>query len=111
MCDLWKNDFIPFIEWCLEGGWSKGLVLDRIDNSKDYSPDNCRFITNRQNLQKMHKENGMNGENAGNAKLTYAQVEEIRILLAIGEKRYVIAEKFRVSKSAITAIKTKQNWR
>jgi len=44
MCDEWKNDPGAFIAWALENGYKEGLSLDRIDNNKGYSPDNCRFV-------------------------------------------------------------------
>lgn len=46
ICDEWK-EFIPFYEWAIENGWREGLTIDRIDTSKDYSPDNCRFISHK----------------------------------------------------------------
>lgn len=44
VCDEWTN-FINFYNWAIENGWEDGLTIDRIDYSKGYSPDNCRFIT------------------------------------------------------------------
>lgn len=45
VCELWKNDWISFREWGLQNGYIKGLHIDREDNSKGYSPDNCRWVT------------------------------------------------------------------
>lgn len=45
MCEEWRNDFIKFYNWALENGYEKGLQIDRIDNEKGYSPDNCKFST------------------------------------------------------------------
>ena len=49
MCQEWKESSAAFIDWCLSAGWAPGLQIDRIDNNKGYSPDNCRFATPRQN--------------------------------------------------------------
>ena len=44
VCDEWRNDFKSFYNWAIENGWKKGLINDRSDNDKGYSPDNCRFV-------------------------------------------------------------------
>ena len=46
----WKT-FIPFMEWALDNGFEKGLEIDRIDNDGNYTPDNCRFVTNKTNMR------------------------------------------------------------
>lgn len=55
VCDEWFNDYFVFRKWALENGYKLGLVIDRIDNSKGYSPDNCRWVT--QLVNSMNKDN------------------------------------------------------
>lgn len=43
VCDEWKTNFENFYLWSLSNGYKKGLTLDRIDNSKNYEPNNCRY--------------------------------------------------------------------
>jgi hypothetical protein len=52
VCSEWENDPAAFAEWALSHGYKKGLQIDRIDNDKGYSPDNCQFITCAENVRK-----------------------------------------------------------
>jgi hypothetical protein len=40
----WANSYLAFREWAIKNGYKNGLQIDRIDNSKGYFPDNCRFV-------------------------------------------------------------------
>ena len=52
VCKEWDcGDHHIFILWSLSHGWSPGKVLDRIDGTKDYCPENCRWVTAQQNSQ------------------------------------------------------------
>lgn len=49
VCKEW-DDFFAFKDWALKNGYRKDLTIDRRDNDKGYSPDNCRFVTCRDNV-------------------------------------------------------------
>lgn len=59
VCDEWQ-EFLPFYEWAMANGYKHGIgrkkqSLDRIDNNKGYSPDNCRFTDARTQARNTRK--------------------------------------------------------
>lgn len=44
VCDEWKNSFEAFTLWANNHGYADNLSIDRINNSKGYCPDNCRWV-------------------------------------------------------------------
>ena len=49
VCDEWLI-FDNFCKWSLDNGYEDGLERDRKDNNKGYCPENCRWITHKENM-------------------------------------------------------------
>lgn len=47
----WIDNPKLFETWALSNGYKDDLTIDRIDESKDYCPENCRWITNSNNAK------------------------------------------------------------
>lgn len=45
----WIYSFDSFMLWALDNGYRDGVSIDRIDSSKGYYPNNCRFISTELN--------------------------------------------------------------
>lgn len=48
VCDEWKDSYETFAKWATENGYNDTLTIDRIDCDGNYSPDNCRWITQKE---------------------------------------------------------------
>lgn len=98
ICDEWllcRN----FVEWGLNNEYQIGLEIDRIDNNKNYSPDNCRWVTKKQNSR-----------NTRTVKLNEKDVWEIRY----GKHKDIsirdVSKIYNCSEGAISSVRRLKSW-
>ena len=48
ICEEWMNSWYAFEDWAEENGYNDTLTLDRIDPDGDYCPENCRWVTRKE---------------------------------------------------------------
>lgn len=64
VCTEWgdmENGFMNFYKWAMENGYSDNLTIDRLDPSKGYSPDNCRWADRFTQNAHLNKKAGKSG--------------------------------------------------
>lgn len=55
MCDEWRNSYEAFKKWAFDNGYTPDAphgtcTIDRIDCDGNYTPENCRWITQKQQM-------------------------------------------------------------
>ena len=63
ICDEWKYNYKSFHVWAINNGYKDGLTIDRIDNDLGYSPDNCEWVTLKENIRRRDIYHGYNTTN------------------------------------------------
>ena len=90
ICDEWVSDPRLFYSWSISSGYGEGLSIDRIDNNKGYSPENCRWVDRK--TQQRNKRN-----------TKFVDIGGVRVSLsglceALGLDQHIISE--RISRGA-----------
>jgi hypothetical protein len=50
VCESWKN-YEEFKKWAMANGYAENLTIDRIDESGNYEPSNCRWVTQTEQVR------------------------------------------------------------
>ena len=100
VCEEWL-DIKNFVDWVEnKSNWGEGLTLDRIDNDKGYSPDNCTFSTKTTQVLNRRK---MRTNTSGYVGVSwYAKVSKWRARVSIFKKEKHIGT-FKTKEEAVLA--------
>jgi len=76
VCKEWRNDFWAFFDWCSKT-YEDGKTLDRIDNNGNYCPENCKWSSQKEQMQNSRRRTK---DKLRAAKVAFAASEKVRVL-------------------------------
>lgn len=103
ICNEWKNSFESFYKWAIKSGYSNNLTIDRIDNSGDYCPENCRWVSRQIQCNNTRRNHFItyNGE-------THTLSDWCKIL---GLNYYTVRRRFHTGCTSAEKILSKERWK
>lgn len=109
LCAEWsgRQGSIRFIKWALSNGYLEGLDIDRRDNSKGYSPGNCRFTTRQENC--WNKSNNTMLTFAGETKCIAAWGDDLRCVVPSNQFQQRIKCGWDVERALFTPLRRTNN--
>lgn len=94
VCNEWREDYLSFYNWSILNGASEELTIDRIDVNGNYTPENCRWVSN--SVQQRNKQYNRYIEYNGQRKLMLEWAEEtglrITTITSRLERRWDVGE-------------------
>lgn len=93
VCDEWRNSFQSFHDWAYKNGYKEEilpnginkLTIDRIDCNGNYEPSNCRWITNKEQMNNIRLNRFITINDVSKTISQWADY--------MGVKRYIIASR------------------
>jgi hypothetical protein len=98
VCERWMT-YLNFKEDVLALGWERGLIMDRIDNDGDYTPENVRFVTM-----------AVSNRNRSNVAMNMKKADAARKLFSAGQSNKQVAEQLGVTVNVIKQIRAGVSW-
>lgn len=103
ICKEWLDDFKNFYTWAINNGYQEGLSIDRIDNNKGYFPENCRWVTQKEQCRNTRKNHIVTYN--GKTQCLSAWAEELGIKRSTLQRRLRVG--WSIEKALTTLIKQK----
>lgn len=99
LCPEWES-FEAFMAWSMANGFDESKTIDRIDNSGNYCPGNCRWTDIK-----------TQGRNRSNVRLSVGLANSIREEYALGGiSQYALARRLGVHQTTISKAITMKHW-
>lgn len=78
MYQEWLNDFMNFYNWAITNGYKENLTIDRIDVNGNYEPNNCRWITNKEQQNNRRNNHYVTYNNETHTLAEWAKITNIK---------------------------------